>query len=293
MQYSVTFLEPHFESLMTHLFSNGGNEQAAFLLGRNVTTANSINLLVRKVIPVEQADIISASPVHMSIKSQSYLRVMKQADLNGDSFIFVHSHPTGLANFSKQDDGEERALFKTAFTRIHHDTVHASLVFTDRDTFCGRIHSSDGRHSTVRSVGVIGNRLQFLHSEQVSDVPLEYFDRQARAFTSELQPILKRLHIGIVGIGGTGSAVCEQLIRLGVGKLTIIDGGIFEKSNVNRVYGATVFDENLPKVNIAARYQYASIGLGTEVRHIQGPFKFPLRDSSIIGLRYRIWLYGR
>jgi molybdopterin/thiamine biosynthesis adenylyltransferase len=273
MQHSVIFLQPHFESLVEHLFSNADSERAVFLLARQAVTANSISLLVRKVIPVANADIISASRVHMAIRSRAYLSAMKQADLNGESFIFVHSHPSGFAEFSAQDDDEEVALFKTAFIRIHHNVVHASLVFTDKDTFCGRVRSSDGTHSQIKSVRIVGNRFQQLYSEPISDAPLEYFDRQARAFTADLQPILKRLHIGIVGVGGTGSAVCEQLIRLGVGKLTIIDGGTFEKSNVNRVYGSTVFDEKLPKVNILARLA-ATVGLGTEMEFVQGHLSF-------------------
>src|SRR4029077_5815617 len=101
----------------------------------------------------------------------------------------------------------------------------------------------------------------------------EYFDRQARAFTSAFQPILRRLHIGIVGVGGTGSAVCEQLIRLGIGRLTLIDNGKFEKSNVNRVYGSSVFDEGIAKVNIAARLA-ANIGLGTDIVSIEGHLSY-------------------
>ena len=273
MQHSVTFLESHFKVLMAHLFSGGGNEQAAFLQVRQVKTENSINLLVQKVVPVEPADIISASAVHISIRSQAYLRVIKYSDLKGSGFIFVHSHPPGAAKFSLQDDAEEAALFKTAFNRIHHDIVHASLVFTDRDTYCGRAWSSASTHSNIKSVRVIGDRFQFLYSGPINDVPLEYYNRQALAFTSHLQPILKRLHIGVVGAGGTGSAVCEQLIRLGIGKLSIIDGGTFEKSNVNRVYGSTAFDENIPKVNLIARLA-AALGLGTEVRLIQGHLSF-------------------
>lgn len=273
MRHSVTFLQPQFESLVAHLFSNEDSERAAFLLARQVVTANSINLLVGKVIPVEDANIISASRVHMAIRSRAYLGAMKEANLNGNSFIFVHSHPSGVAEFSMQDDGEEAALFKTAFVRIHHNVVHASLVFTDKNTFCGRVWSSEGTCSNVESLRIIGDRFQHLYSEPISDKPLEYFDRQARAFTAELQPVLKRLHVGIVGVGGTGSAVCEQLIRLGVGRLSIVDGGSFEKSNVNRVYGSTVFDENISKVNILARLA-AAIGLGTDVKFIQGHLSF-------------------
>jgi hypothetical protein len=67
--------------------------------------------------------------------------------------------------------------------------------------------------------------------------------------------------------------VCEQLTRLGIGQLTVIDDGLFEASNVNRVYGSSVFDEGNPKVNIAAR-QAASIGLGTIVHRVRGHLSF-------------------
>jgi hypothetical protein len=272
MQYSATFLESQFGTLIAHLFS-GKDEQAAFILGRQTKTPNSTNLLVRKIIPVEAADIISASRIHLSIRSRAYLRAIKQAALNGDNFIFVHSHPNGHLEFSSQDDREETALFKTAYNRIHHDAFHASLLFADKNAFCGRVWLPDGSHPKMSRIRIIGSRFQYLFSEAINDAPLEYFDRQARAFTSYLQPILKRLHIGVVGAGGTGSAVCEQLIRLGIGKLTVIDGGAFEKSNVNRVYGSTVFDENLPKVNIVGR-SAATIGLGTELNYIRGHLSF-------------------
>ena len=268
MQNIITFLQNQFDFLVSHLLTEG-DEQAAFLLGKQTITTDSINLLVRSIIPVEESDIISSSPTHMSIRSATYLRVLKRADLEGSNFVFVHSHPTGIRQFSAKDNEEETALFKTAYIRIHHDIVHGSLVFTNKDTFSGRFWMQDGTTSEVERIRVIGNRFQYLFSESLSEVPLEFFDRQALAFTSALQPILKRLHIGIVGVGGTGSAVCEQLIRLGIGKLTIIDAGTFEKSNTSRVYGSTAFDEHVSKANIAGRLA-ASIGLCTEVNCIHG-----------------------
>ena len=43
----------------------------------------------------------------------------------------------------------------------------------------------------------------------------DVFDRQVRAFGADIQELLATLRIGIVGNGGTGSPVAEQLIRLG------------------------------------------------------------------------------
>ena len=46
--------------------------------------------------------------------------------------------------------------------------------------------------------------------------------------------ILRRSHVMIFGLGGVGSYAAEALGRMGIGKLTIVDGDRFEDSNINR-----------------------------------------------------------
>lgn len=43
-----------------------------------------------------------------------------------------------------------------------------------------------------------------------------------------------RAHIGVIGIGGVGSWVCEAFARSGIGRLTLIDGDEVCVSNTNR-----------------------------------------------------------
>lgn len=97
------------------------------------------------------------------------------------------------------------------------------------------------------------------------------FDRQIRAFGNDGQRLLARLRVGVVGAGGTGSAVCEQLIRLGIGELLVLDPDVIndDGSNVTRVYGSTMNDIGMPKVDIVAR-SAEEIALGTKVSPIQG-----------------------
>lgn len=71
----------------------------------------------------------------------------------------------------------------------------------------------------------------------------------------------------MVGAGGTGSAVAEQLARLGVGELSIIDGDTLTATNVTRVYGSTVAATGMNKAELA-RAHLAAIGLGTKVNAI-------------------------
>ncbi len=50
---------------------------------------------------------------------------------------------------------------------------------------------------------------------------------------------LKKSHILVVGLGGVGSYAAEQLVRAGIGSLTIADGDKVQESNINRQLSAT------------------------------------------------------
>lgn len=59
---------------------------------------------------------------------------------------------------------------------------------------------------------------------------------------------LKKLNIIIIGIGGVGGYTLESVIRSGVENITIVDGDIIEKSNINRQLIVTKENINKPKV---------------------------------------------
>jgi len=71
-----------------------------------------------------------------------------------------------------------------------------------------------------------------------------------------------------------------------VGKLSLYDGQNFELSNINRVYGSSVFDEGTPKVRMLSRLAH-DIGLGTSIQAFGKPITdketaMSLRDADII-----------
>ncbi len=45
---------------------------------------------------------------------------------------------------------------------------------------------------------------------------------------------LSNFKVAVVGCGGLGGYIIELLARLGIGKLTVIDGDVFDESNLNR-----------------------------------------------------------
>ena len=60
------------------------------------------------------------------------------------------------------------------------------------------------------------------------------YDRNMAALSEEECSALAKKRIAIVGCGGLGGSVIEALARIGVGHLRVIDGDVFEQSNLNR-----------------------------------------------------------
>ncbi|QTD38704.1 tRNA threonylcarbamoyladenosine dehydratase [Polaribacter batillariae] len=70
---------------------------------------------------------------------------------------------------------------------------------------------------------------------------------------------LQKANVLVVGLGGVGSYAAEFIARAGVGKITIVDGDVFDKTNINRQLPAlqstigkaktTVLSERLKDIN--------------------------------------------
>ena len=81
------------------------------------------------------------------------------------------------------------------------------------------------------------------------------FDRNIRFFGKEGQQRLAETHVVIVGVGGLGTHVVQQLSLLGVGRLTLIDDEEIDVTNRNRYIGVR-YDDPIPgtlKVDIGER----------------------------------------
>lgn len=82
----------------------------------------------------------------------------------------------------------------------------------------------------------------------------ERFERQIRFFGQKGQDLLSKINVVVIGVGGTGSHICQQLAYLGIGSITIIDSDKIEKTNLNRLIGAYEKDIiSTPKVDICER----------------------------------------
>lgn len=64
------------------------------------------------------------------------------------------------------------------------------------------------------------------------------YDRNIRFFGEDGQKIIRGLNIVIVGIGGLGTHLVQQLAYLGIGRIMLIDPEGLDDTNLNRYIGA-------------------------------------------------------
>jgi hypothetical protein len=109
--------------------------------------------------------------------------------------------------------------------------------------------------------------------------PRGFVRRHAQAFGTATTEVLRKLRIAVVGVSGTGDPVVEELMRLGVGELVLVDPEPVEELNLNRILHASMDDAVAGRHKVdAAAAAVRRAGLGTDV------VTFPrnLRASDVV-----------
>jgi len=264
---TIAFPEPLWQELCQPLDLNV--ETAAVVIARSAETDGRLTLLGRSVHWVPEDAYRRRERLGLEIASHGYVPALKRAAEDGGVAIFFHTHPGGSPEPSEYDlvvDTQLRDLFQLRTEQ----PVYSSLILggsAHRPSFSGKVFTGTDELEVER-VRVVGPRLRVLRSNR-SEVDADVFDRQIRAFGREGQALLESLRVGVVGVGGTGSAVFEQLVRLGIGEVTVIDDDVLTATNLTRIHESGIGDLDVPKVEVA-RVAAERIGLGTLVRSVDG-----------------------
>ncbi|KAB7783926.1 ThiF family adenylyltransferase [Methylorubrum populi] len=272
----LILLEAHGAELRALLATPDGSEAAAYLLlgaagiGADPWSGEPRRRLVsHRVVPVPEEDKVSASDVHVTWSTRSFVRLLKVAEAEGLTLAVVHTHPGSHAFFSDQDDANEADLLGIVRNRSGNGHSFASVVLGGDGSVCARLWTTSHGAEPCDRVMVAGRRIHF-HGRSGDDGG-DVFDRQARLFGPTFNGTVRGLRVGIVGCGGTGSPTAMLLVRLGVGRILLVDDDVVEASNLNRIHGARRSDADgaVPKVD-ALRREIEGAGLGVAVATFKG-----------------------
>jgi molybdopterin/thiamine biosynthesis adenylyltransferase len=265
---TLSLPEPIWAELISWLAEH--DEVAAVLTAHVINDDGGMTLLGRTLHRAPGEAYLERRRDGLSLRSSGWLPAVRRSRQAGTMALFVHTHPQGNAVFSDHDDTVDDALWP-AFVEHSGAPLYGSLVIagtSHRPAVAGRTRAAHGPSRSIDSVRIVGDRLT-VHTLGVDGPHEAAFDRQLRALGGTGQAILGQLKVGVVGAGGTGSPVTEQLLRLGVGSVVIIDDDTVTASTVARGYGSGLADIDRPKVEVLQALA-DRIGLGTVVHAVFG-----------------------
>ena len=201
-------------------------------------------------------------------KAEDIELLMEQADVDGLSLVKVHSHPGGYPEFSRMDDYSDAELLPTIQSWVEKNVPHGSAIMLPDGQMFGRYIWTDNQFKEFDLINVVGADLKFWWSgEDRNALPMAA--SQDQAFGEGTTARLSRMRIGVIGASGTGSPHIEQLVRLGVADLVVVDDDFIEDRNLNRIIFATAAHATakVDKV-VAAEEDILRKGLGTRVTPI-------------------------
>lgn len=258
----ITITQSNYNKLRKHLLRGiHADEEAAVLLAGTSETTEKIELLVRDVHEVPDSYLLTKGKAGLIINPDFLSIHIKKCRHKNLSFILAHSHPfnSNFVHFSSIDDYGEMQLFPKIKKRAPNGN-HAALVL-GQNCINARVWLKDENHSIkIDEFKLVSDRIEKIkidsndstyEGNNIDDV----YSRQVLAFTEKGQKKLEAVNVGVVGMGGIGSQVFQQLVHIGVKKFILIDYDIIEKSNLARVVGSTFEDvkKGLLKVDIMER----------------------------------------
>lgn len=267
------------EELRRHLFPGDGLEAVALALcGRHRGEGRDC-LSVAEVHLVPHADC-DRSADRVTWPTDRLRELLQRADAEGLSVLKIHSHPTGFDRFSEYDDRSDAEFFAATDSWVESGGPHVTAVMLPSGRLFGRTANKGGGFRPLHMVSVAGDELEYWFEREDEDqVVPDFADRHAQVLGEGTFARMRRLRVAVVGCSGTGSPVVEQLYRLGVGELVLVDPDTIGPENLNRIINSRHrhATSRTPKVDLLAD-AIEDTGLGTHVFPIQQD----LCDPSVV-----------
>lgn len=234
MQYQLNISSVHYDPLVNHLYPGDGLEAVAVAVCGRQNYHGIHKLLVQELVFIPYSEC-ERTPDFISWKTERLKPLMEKVMKYDYAILKIHSHPGGYEKFSSLDDDSDERLFSSVFGWTDSDAPHGSAIMLPDGKIFGRIFDAGLRTESLQKISVVSDTIKIWNYSRNRQGEIEIGKRTAQAFGERTFNLLKQLKVGVVGCSGTGSPVVEQLVRLGVGKVVIVDPDKVELKNLNRI----------------------------------------------------------
>lgn len=270
MRYQLRLTGQQLDALHAHLFPEDGKEAVALVLCGRCANPETHILCAHRILPIPDDECLAREPLRVHWPTELGRPLYEEAMRKHMAILKIHSHPGFYRQFSEVDDASDLELFSSLHGWTDDGMPHASAVMLPNKEMFGRAVTSDLRFIPMDRIAIVGDDLSFFDCDpphqSVSDKDL----RTAQAFGEKTVGLLNSLRVGVVGCSGTGSWVVEQLARLGVGELVLVDPDIIEHKNLNRIVNSSLSDaQNKVAKVLALQSAVGRMGTCTRVTALQ------------------------
>lgn len=230
-------------------------ERVGFFSTSLITAGEKFKIvLVTGYHSIPDDDYIDDPAVGAKINTKAILTAMQRIISTGKGCLHVHLHEhNGTPSPSSTDLASLPGLARS-FLNANSETACGYLILSNNDFFC-EMYTLNGQSVKIGQLTIVGYPLKINLSNGKSNYqPIETFSRQI-FLGQNSEWLLKNVRIGIVGLGGGGSHIAQQLGHIGIVHFSIFDEDSIEVSNLNRLIGAWFTDVlvKMKKIKIIKR----------------------------------------
>ncbi|CAN5909464.1 hypothetical protein BH23ACT10_BH23ACT10_20740 [soil metagenome] len=245
--------------LRDHLIADPAQEHVCMATYAISTGARRTTYLLDELVLPGDGDVELHG--NATIHGDFVMRGADRAADRGRGLALLHSHPTasGWQAMSPWDAEAERDYANLA--REVTDLPLLGLTMAGDGALSARAWDRgvgrDVRSTDVESVRIVDPNIDVTYHPDLRPVPAVQNTqfRTVTAWGAEVQGVLSRLRVLVVGVGSVGLDVALRLAASGVGHLGQMDPDIVTYINRDRMIGATADDarSGTPKVEVARR----------------------------------------
>ena len=216
----------------------------------------SFLLLVNDYHPVDDNEYVPDFKVGARIGSLAIRAAMQRVLDTRRGAFHIHMHlGTGIPYQSITDRTELPRLIES-LRLVGPDQAHGIFLLSEDTCTCWVWLPGQDKAISPELITLVGYPLDFINPKgwPKAEEEKDRFSRQS--FLGPLsQTLIETARIGIVGLGGGGSHIVQQLAHIGVRHFQVFDGDRADESNLNRLVGALAWDPEAktPKTEIAKR----------------------------------------